>query len=253
MSSLHTNPDPVLGGMTKRIKCPTCKQSILYFCYHCVKLVGLEPEKVPNVSLPVSLDIIKHEKELDSKSTAIHAKLLAPADTTIHSFPSDYPEYPKDGSTLLLFPTEGAKTLDQVDTSKFKRLVVIDGTWRQAKTMCRLSPSLDRLPKVKIAEQKTTFWRFQNLDEHYLATIEAIYHFYREYHLSLYHQPTHQYDDLLFFYKFFYDRIQREYRSQPEKPFCHRHRPGYIQYEGEGKEMEEKKEEDNAEKEGTKD
>lgn len=45
--------------------------------------------------LPVKLDIIKHPNETDGKSTAIHAKILAPSDVTIYTYPC-IPDYEKD-------------------------------------------------------------------------------------------------------------------------------------------------------------
>lgn len=45
--------------------------------------------------LPVKIDIIKHPNETDGKSTAIHAKILAPADVTIYTYPC-IPEFEKD-------------------------------------------------------------------------------------------------------------------------------------------------------------
>lgn len=45
--------------------------------------------------LPVKIDIIKHPNETDGKSTAIHAKILAPSDITIYTYPC-IPEYQKD-------------------------------------------------------------------------------------------------------------------------------------------------------------
>lgn len=42
--------------------------------------------------LPVKIDIIKHPNETDGKSTAVHAKILAPGDVTIHTYPC-IPDY----------------------------------------------------------------------------------------------------------------------------------------------------------------
>lgn len=42
--------------------------------------------------LPIKIDIIKHQRELDGKSTAIHAAILAPDDVTIYSYPN-IPDY----------------------------------------------------------------------------------------------------------------------------------------------------------------
>lgn len=45
--------------------------------------------------LPLKIDIIKHPKESDGKSTAIHAKILASRDVTIYTYPC-IPDYEKD-------------------------------------------------------------------------------------------------------------------------------------------------------------
>lgn len=42
----------------------------------------------------MKIDIIKHPNETDGKSTAVHAKLLAPDDVTIYKYPC-IPEYEK--------------------------------------------------------------------------------------------------------------------------------------------------------------
>lgn len=38
------------------------------------------------------MHIIKHPREVDGKSTAVHAAILAPDDVTVYHFP-DIPEY----------------------------------------------------------------------------------------------------------------------------------------------------------------
>lgn len=107
-------------------------------------------------------------------------------------------------------------------------MAVIDGTWKQANKIVRETPALQKFQKVTIAPRKTYFWRYQQLSENHLATIEAIYYFYKEYE-EAYEDTRGRYDNLLFFYRFFYNLIQEKYRSGT-KEFCHRHRQGYIQY-----------------------
>lgn len=45
--------------------------------------------------LPLKIDIIKHPNETDGKSTAIHAKLLAPEFVNIYTYPC-IPEYEEE-------------------------------------------------------------------------------------------------------------------------------------------------------------
>jgi len=42
--------------------------------------------------LPFKVDIIKDPREVDGKSTAVHAAVLAPHDVTVYQFP-DIPDY----------------------------------------------------------------------------------------------------------------------------------------------------------------
>ncbi|KAF7723668.1 DTW domain-containing protein 1 [Apophysomyces ossiformis] len=190
---------------------------------------------VPQLQLPVQLDVIKHEQELDGKSTAIHARIIAPDDVEILSWGSmaSYEENANHdiARTLLLFPGPDAKTLEEIPRETFNRVVVIDGTWKQAKKILRETPTLQRMRKVTIEPRQTYFWRFQQLSENYLATIEAIYYFYREYAIAYETMEyDHRYDDLMFYYCFFYKLIQNNYREQKKK-YTSRHKANYIQYD----------------------
>jgi hypothetical protein len=70
------------------------------------------------------------------------------------------------------------------------------------------------------------FWRSQIQDASYLATIEAIYYFFREWSTfssgdSLGNDGDYdgRFDNLLLFYKFFYDLIGREAsQTQRKRP-----------------------------------
>ena len=44
------------------------------------------------LQLPFKVDIIKHPREVDGKSTAVHAAILAPHDVMVYQFP-DIPDY----------------------------------------------------------------------------------------------------------------------------------------------------------------
>ncbi|KAI9030803.1 DTW domain-containing protein [Phycomyces nitens] len=228
---LKTSDDSILYGIKERQMCPRCKKTVKYFCYRCFNVIGMDRSQIPTVNLPVHLDVIKHERELDGKSTAIHARVIAPKDVSIYSWKSA-PTYENPERTLLLFPGPDAKTLAEIPRDSFDRVVVIDGTWSQANAIARDTPSLQKLQKVTIAPRITHFWRFQQMSENHLATIEAIYYLYREY-CQTYETPKGydgRYDDLMFYYKFFYDMIQDKYRHT-KKIFTHRHKQDYIKYD----------------------
>ncbi|NXX71453.1 DTWD1 protein, partial [Spizella passerina] len=88
-----------------RSKCPQCHSSRMFYCYTCFVPVETVPTKeIPTVKLPLKIDIIKHPNETDGKSTAVHAKLLAPDDVTIYKYPC-IPEYEeKRHEIALIFP-----------------------------------------------------------------------------------------------------------------------------------------------------
>lgn len=211
---------------------------------------------------------MKHEQELDSKSTAIHAKLLAPTQISIHQFRKSSSN--NDGSVqsesyfvtsdlieniildptayVILFPDETAvelKNLSKEEFQRVKNVIVIDGTWSQAAAINRTDP-YSRLRRIKINPNlRTVFWRYQDLGEHCLSTIEAIYFFMKEFSevqmqnsnnfneddvvescfISLY---DGRFDNLLYFFSFFYHLIQRSYLNDPDRKYTSRHRSDYI-------------------------
>lgn len=183
---------------------------------------------------------VKHSQELDGKSTAIHAKLLAPSRVFIHQF--DRTTASTDGDLVqmiaadptgfvILFPDASAVGLEELSAEDLSRVhsgIFIDGTWSQATAISRLEP-YSSLRRVRINPTLTTvFWRYQNLGVHCLATIEAIYYFVREYAALRADASGHDHDNLLYFYSFFYHLIQRTYRDNPTRQYTTKHRANYI-------------------------
>ncbi|XP_035230137.1 tRNA-uridine aminocarboxypropyltransferase 1-like, partial [Stegodyphus dumicola] len=68
--------------------------------------------------LPVKIDIIKHPKEVDGKSTAAHAAVLAPKDVKIYTYP-DFPFYENE-KVLLIFPGKAALPFHEWWIKNFK-------------------------------------------------------------------------------------------------------------------------------------
>ncbi|XP_011313607.1 DTW domain-containing protein 1-like isoform X1 [Fopius arisanus] len=92
--------DPsILNTFEGREICGGCYKSRKFFCYTCCVPV-IDKKYFPQVKLPIKIDIIKHPKEIDGKSTAIHAMLLAPQDVKIYTYP-DFPEFAKDDKFVL--------------------------------------------------------------------------------------------------------------------------------------------------------
>uniref|UniRef100_A0A182VY53 tRNA-uridine aminocarboxypropyltransferase 1 n=1 Tax=Anopheles minimus TaxID=112268 RepID=A0A182VY53_9DIPT len=113
-------PDP-FGGMDiadtdflmdveGRSSCSSCGKSRKFFCYTCYLPVGEIASCVPRLALPVKIDVIKHRNEIDGKSTAVHAAILAPDDVKIYTYPN-IPDYRAEEGVVLIFPTPTALTV----------------------------------------------------------------------------------------------------------------------------------------------
>eukprot|EP00397_Hematodinium_sp_SG-2012_P048168 GEMP01055075.1.p1 GENE.GEMP01055075.1~~GEMP01055075.1.p1 ORF type:complete len:282 (+),score=35.32 GEMP01055075.1:177-1022(+) len=209
-----------------RQQCPKCKSSRKVFCYDCcILLPGVE---LPSVRLPIQLDIIKHNTEKASKSSAIPLKVLSP-DVSIYSFPK-MPDWSTE-NTVLLFPSDDAVPPSLVDWKKVRTAVVVDCTWFQCQSILA-HPSVAKLPKVKIASRETSFWRHhgryganrKGITAEHLSTAEAAYFLITE--VCEASAPYEgQCDDLLFLFSHQFSLIQDTY-SQSNKRF--RHKPEYV-------------------------
>lgn len=97
---VHRNPfehmqihdNEFLTTLDGRSACPKCGKSRKFFCYTCYVPVKELDDRLPKVHLPIQIDIIKHQREIDGKSTAIHAAILAPNNVNIYTYP-DIPDY----------------------------------------------------------------------------------------------------------------------------------------------------------------
>ncbi|KAH8267713.1 hypothetical protein KR026_004086 [Drosophila bipectinata] len=103
----------ILDTIEGRHNCRICHRSRKFFCYNCHIPVGDLEQLLPRVLLPIKIDIIKHKKEIDGKSTAVHAAVLAPEHVRIHTFP-DIPDYRDEPGVVLIFPSAKALTVPQL-------------------------------------------------------------------------------------------------------------------------------------------
>ena len=75
--------------------------------------------------------------------------------------------------TAVLFPSESAIDVSQVTTAP-KNLIVVDGTWSNAKKVVEKCPVLSALPRLAFTPDKPGNYRIRKEPaEHCLATIEA--------------------------------------------------------------------------------
>ncbi|EHB18407.1 DTW domain-containing protein 1 [Heterocephalus glaber] len=209
-----------------RSKCLRCGGSRMFYCYTCyVPVENVPVGQIPLVKLPLKIDIIKHPNETDGKSTAIHAKLLAPEFVNIYTYPC-IPEYEeKDHEIALVFPgpqsvsikdisfhlqkriqtkgktdgpespsfkrkkTEEQESCDLNDSkckgTTLKKVIFIDSTWNQTNKIVN-DERLQGLLQVELKTRKTSFWRHQEgKPDTFLSTIEAIYYFLVDYHADI--------------------------------------------------------------------
>ncbi|XP_045208209.2 tRNA-uridine aminocarboxypropyltransferase 1-like [Mercenaria mercenaria] len=106
---LKIDSSDFLDTLCGRSKCSKCERSRKYYCYNCYVPVPEIEGKVPKVKLPVKIDVIKHPSEVDGKSTAVHAAVIAPDDVTVYTYPC-IPDYDKN-KVVLVFPGESSVTL----------------------------------------------------------------------------------------------------------------------------------------------
>lgn len=294
-----------LEKLSTRSPCPRCGKSRMYFCYTCFVPVSLLQGQIPvctvrwllfynhvwtyypvsvgnllwfHFQLPIKVDIIKHRKEIDGKSTAAHAAVLAPHDINVYTYP-DVPDYVLDDRTVLLYPGAEAKTVPELFTNQqeptysefmisqqpagynvgtlrtkimnknrenqiyhvknlpIDKVVLIDSTWNQSRGIYS-DERLQKIPKIVLQNRPSQFWRHQKGSPRwYLSTVEALHELMLELHLCAWgcsehyksdltkDYPVHrdenhphckpyngQYDNLLYFFKYMYEKLHSLYR-----------------------------------------
>ena len=206
----------------------------------------------PSLRLPVDFDIIHHPGENVFKSTSIHACVLCPSQCRFIEHPHEIPKYDPQ-TTVLLYPTRDAFQIDtqdndeedpnlstkvdsassnfsallplfQLDFSRINRVVVIESTWQKGESVA-VHPYLASLPKIRLRERESTYWRYQELGRNYLSTLEAIYWVSREFvnrriRLKAREEEKSErdvasyggeFDDLMYIYAFQHSRIRERY------------------------------------------
>ncbi|KAF5218632.1 hypothetical protein ECC02_008412 [Trypanosoma cruzi] len=217
-----------------RRPCANCGKRRQYYCYDCLTVVHPESHPPP-LFLPLNVYVILHPGEFRGKSTSLAASTISP---DLHIV--EYPKVPSSlelESTLVLYPSSQSTELSDIkDLDSVKNVVFIDSTWQQSKAIAR-DERVCRFKKVRIKSQMSLFWRFQNNDPTYLATVEAIYFFLREFisnkrkHCAeeskepLYRGDV---DDLLFYYINQYVAVQQRYSHDTTMQYTTRHFDGYI-------------------------
>ncbi|RWS31240.1 DTW domain-containing protein 1-like protein [Leptotrombidium deliense] len=217
------NTEP-MDAVEDRDICVKCNKSRRYFCYSCCLPMDSIKSFLPFVRLPLKVDIIKHAKEVDGKSTSSHAAILAPNDVKLYIYPN-VPDFSNE-KVVLVFPNDKALTMDKYFEKckysagenlkfPFDRVVFIDSTWRQTKLILS-DPRMKSLPTICLQSHLSLFWRHQKEKPlTYLSTIEAIYYFFVDLHsISEKSEYSGQYDNLLFFFKYTFFKVREVYERK---------------------------------------
>lgn len=136
---------------------------------------------IPKLDLKTRVSLIIHAKEL--KRTTNTGRLALHALTNSQMYVRGKDTQRLDLSSLLvpeyesyvLFPSEDALNLEDLQPQKPIQLIVTDGNWRQASKLNTRHPELGHLPRVKISTANTA--RHHLRKEHFsegMATLEAI-------------------------------------------------------------------------------
>ncbi|XP_026466625.1 DTW domain-containing protein 1-like [Ctenocephalides felis] len=214
----------ILNRLEGRSPCPKCGKSRKYFCYTCYVPVKELEGLIPKLKLPLKIDIIKHKREIDGKSTAIHAAILASNDVQIYTYP-DIPNYTEEEKTVLIFPSATSVPISDIFNDNYKKrnpdeglqkgyhygtmlrspifetitdknqqsmselpitkAVFIDSTWSQSRGIYQ-DYRIQKLKCVVLQNRISQFWRYQKGSPRwYLATIEAIHQFLLELHILM--------------------------------------------------------------------
>jgi DTW domain-containing protein YfiP len=217
-----------------RTSCPQCSSFRKYFCYDCC--IPLVPN-FPQINLPVKATILKCKKEPRSKSSVVVVKVICEQTSEIIDCLGEDNSIPEfSPGTMVLFPGEGAKGFVELTNEELlgiKEFVFIDSTWQQTKSMLR-NPNLDKVPKLKLEGHTTAFWRYQSVSKNSLATVEAVFYCFEDFHMEMFkrglfnEEPAGVYDNLLWMFKYTYNLIQSEYTEKRHKNKRFKHIPNYI-------------------------
>ena len=131
---------------------------------------------IETVHTPFAISVIRHHKEsFKTTNTARIAELALPACKVIDygGRGTDFDPAPLlEPGAFLLFPSDEPTTVPPLAV---RRLVVLDGTWSQARAMQKKIPGLVGLPKISVAQTHHPALRLRAMPfPGGLSTLEAI-------------------------------------------------------------------------------
>ncbi len=77
--------------------------------------------------------------------------------------------------TMVLYPGEGAQDIAAMKAHPPRTVIVVDGTWPQARKIIRTNPLLERLPRLAFTPQQPSNYRIRREPAlHCVSTVEAV-------------------------------------------------------------------------------
>lgn len=132
-------------------------------------------EQIPQIDSKVGFQIVRHVLEGRKSTNTVRVAALALSRCEVWDY--DGPDTALDArlsaltEPCLLFP--GAEPPS--GPLNFENVVVLDGTWRQARKMIRKLPSLAKMPRVSVPPPAVVPRRLRHSDdESHMSTLEAI-------------------------------------------------------------------------------
>ncbi|CAG0914824.1 unnamed protein product [Notodromas monacha] len=161
---------------TKRDTCSTCRRpcSTCWCSFLPTPCVDVGNHKVLILQHPG-----EGKKRLQTAPMLVHGTKAGTCEIVVgrrftNAFVAGYMEKLKGHEFVLLYPCEDAKSIENIDPSSSTVVVMLDGTWSQARSIYSRSPALWNIPKVKIQSSSISEYviRTQPADA-CLSTVEA--------------------------------------------------------------------------------
>lgn len=157
-----------------RVDCRRCGRPIVAcYCAH-----------ITPVPTRTRIVVLQHPRERRKAiGTARIAALCLPSAEILVGFDFEHDERARsllanpDAPAVLLYPSPEASDLKRDPPRGPVTLVVLDGTWNQARSLLRHNPWLQHLPKVAFEPDQPSEYRIRREPrEDYVSTIEAMVH-----------------------------------------------------------------------------
>jgi len=161
-------------AIRKRADCPRCGRPLVAcYCAH------VEP-----IETKTRIVVLQHPRERNKAiGTARIAALCLPALEIVVGVDFEQDERTRAllddpaRPAVLLYPSPGARDLATDPPEGPVTLVVLDGTWNQAKSLLKHNAWLERLPRVAFDPARPSEYRIRREPrEDYVSTIEAVMH-----------------------------------------------------------------------------